>query len=72
MSPERFEHLLACNLVAPCISKQKRKLQEPVGLAEHLHITLQYLVSGDSQPRGALKGSLGGGVPLRPSNPDPV
>ena len=47
MSPEQFEHLLS--LVAPCIFKQKMKLREPIGPAERLCITLQYLASGNSQ-----------------------
>ena len=47
MSSERFEHLL--RLVAPHISKKKTKLRNPIGPAERLYLTLQYLASGDSQ-----------------------
>ena len=46
MSPERFAHLLS--LVGPAITRQTTSFRQPIHADERLAITLQYLVTGDS------------------------
>ncbi len=46
MLPETLEHLL--KLVAPDITKEVKKMREPISADQRLVVTLRYLATGDS------------------------